>query len=135
VPKFADRGCHVVSVTDPYGHILGFPDLKLSQDRSLPHLSNSTFPTHRTTATSTALATNGVVEGVSAQYSNATIIGREHYLNINIFHRRAVSSFLYSERKVISRSGRANRKLINMFTKAATGPYPAAAPYVLAYSS
>jgi hypothetical protein len=23
---FADRGCHVVSVTDPYGHILGFLD-------------------------------------------------------------------------------------------------------------
>jgi hypothetical protein len=26
VPTFADRGCHVVSVTDPYGHILGFLD-------------------------------------------------------------------------------------------------------------
>jgi hypothetical protein len=24
VPTFADRGCHVVSVTDPYGRILGF---------------------------------------------------------------------------------------------------------------
>jgi hypothetical protein len=24
--KFADRGCHVVSVTDPYGRILGFLD-------------------------------------------------------------------------------------------------------------
>jgi hypothetical protein len=23
---FADRGCHVVSVTDPYGRILGFID-------------------------------------------------------------------------------------------------------------
>jgi hypothetical protein len=23
-PTFADRGCHVVSVTDPYGRILGF---------------------------------------------------------------------------------------------------------------
>jgi hypothetical protein len=23
---FADRGCHVVSVTDPYGRILGFLD-------------------------------------------------------------------------------------------------------------
>jgi hypothetical protein len=67
---------------------------------------------------------------VSAQYSNETITGREHYLNINIFHRRAVSSFLCSERKVILW----NQKLINMFTKAATGPYPAAAPYVLAYS-
>jgi CBS-domain-containing membrane protein len=26
VPIFADRGCHVVNVTDPYGHILGFLD-------------------------------------------------------------------------------------------------------------
>jgi hypothetical protein len=26
VPIFADRGCQVVSVTDPYGHILGFLD-------------------------------------------------------------------------------------------------------------
>jgi hypothetical protein len=24
VPTFADRGCHVVSVTDPYGRILDF---------------------------------------------------------------------------------------------------------------
>jgi hypothetical protein len=24
--RFADRGCHVVSVTDPYGRILGFLD-------------------------------------------------------------------------------------------------------------
>jgi CBS-domain-containing membrane protein len=26
VPTFADRGRHVVSVTDPYSHILGFLD-------------------------------------------------------------------------------------------------------------
>jgi hypothetical protein len=26
VPNFADRGCHVVSVPDPYGRILGFLD-------------------------------------------------------------------------------------------------------------
>jgi hypothetical protein len=26
VPNFADRGCHVVSVTDPYGRILDFVD-------------------------------------------------------------------------------------------------------------
>jgi hypothetical protein len=26
VPTFADRGCHVVSVTDLYGRILGFLD-------------------------------------------------------------------------------------------------------------
>jgi CBS-domain-containing membrane protein len=26
VPTFADRGCHLVSVTDPYGRILGFLD-------------------------------------------------------------------------------------------------------------
>jgi hypothetical protein len=28
VPIFADRGCCVISVTDPYGRILGFPDRK-----------------------------------------------------------------------------------------------------------
>jgi hypothetical protein len=26
VPNFADRGCHIVSVTDPYGRIFGFLD-------------------------------------------------------------------------------------------------------------
>jgi hypothetical protein len=26
VPTLADRGCHVVSMTDPYGRILGFLD-------------------------------------------------------------------------------------------------------------
>jgi hypothetical protein len=26
VPTFTDRGCHVASVTDPYGRILGFLD-------------------------------------------------------------------------------------------------------------
>jgi CBS-domain-containing membrane protein len=26
IAKFADRGCHMVSVTDPYGRILGFLD-------------------------------------------------------------------------------------------------------------
>jgi hypothetical protein len=31
VPTFADRGCHVVSVTDPYGRILGFLDQDVSE--------------------------------------------------------------------------------------------------------
>jgi hypothetical protein len=26
LPTFADKGCHVVSVTDPYARILGFLD-------------------------------------------------------------------------------------------------------------
>jgi hypothetical protein len=26
LPTFADKGCHVVSVTNPYGRILGFLD-------------------------------------------------------------------------------------------------------------
>jgi hypothetical protein len=26
IPTSADRGCHMVSVTDPYGRILGFLD-------------------------------------------------------------------------------------------------------------
>jgi hypothetical protein len=29
LPTFADKGCHVVSVTDPYGRILGFLDRSL----------------------------------------------------------------------------------------------------------
>jgi CBS-domain-containing membrane protein len=28
VPTFADRECHVISVMDPYGRILGFLDRK-----------------------------------------------------------------------------------------------------------
>jgi hypothetical protein len=31
VPTFADRGCHVASVTDPYGRILGFLDRQKEQ--------------------------------------------------------------------------------------------------------
>jgi hypothetical protein len=31
VLTFADRGCHVVSVTDPYGRILGFLDRSVSR--------------------------------------------------------------------------------------------------------
>jgi hypothetical protein len=26
VPTYADRGCHVISMTDPYGRIFGFLD-------------------------------------------------------------------------------------------------------------
>jgi hypothetical protein len=29
MPTFADRGCHVVGVTDPYGRILSFLDLEV----------------------------------------------------------------------------------------------------------
>jgi hypothetical protein len=30
VPTFADRGCHVVSVTDPYGRILAFETVAIT---------------------------------------------------------------------------------------------------------
>jgi hypothetical protein len=30
VPTFADRGCHVVRVTHPYGRVLGFLDRKIT---------------------------------------------------------------------------------------------------------
>jgi hypothetical protein len=33
VPTLADRGCHVVSVTDPYGRILGFLDRNCKTQR------------------------------------------------------------------------------------------------------
>jgi hypothetical protein len=58
VPTFADRVCHVVSVTDPYGRILGFLDrlLLVSPDRKdfhclkLDPLSNVRLPERRTGA-------------------------------------------------------------------------------------
>jgi hypothetical protein len=37
MPIFEDRGCHVVSVTDPYGRILGFLDRRLD-DRPVNNL-------------------------------------------------------------------------------------------------
>jgi hypothetical protein len=38
LPSFADRGCHVVSVTDPYGRILGFLDEPLLFYQIAPQL-------------------------------------------------------------------------------------------------
>jgi CBS-domain-containing membrane protein len=32
VPTFVDRGCHVVSVTDSYGRILGFLDRNINSE-------------------------------------------------------------------------------------------------------
>jgi hypothetical protein len=32
VPTFADRGCRVVSATDPHGRILGFLDRKVAKN-------------------------------------------------------------------------------------------------------
>jgi hypothetical protein len=46
VPTFAERVCHVVSVTDPYGRILGFRDrsryyfLQVTPELSSPRLSS-----------------------------------------------------------------------------------------------
>jgi hypothetical protein len=34
VPAFADRGCHVVIVTDPYGRILAFLDRKNNNNKN-----------------------------------------------------------------------------------------------------
>jgi hypothetical protein len=34
VPTFVGSGCHVVSVTDPYGRILGFLDPNVREQRS-----------------------------------------------------------------------------------------------------
>jgi hypothetical protein len=38
VPTFADRGCHVVSMMDLYGHILGFLDRKYAYKSCLNYL-------------------------------------------------------------------------------------------------
>jgi hypothetical protein len=51
LPTFADRGCHVVSVTDPYGRILGFLDssryFSIKQLLSCTHEAEWTpFQTH-----------------------------------------------------------------------------------------
>jgi hypothetical protein len=51
LPTFADRGCHVVSVTDPYGRILGFLDrshyFSIKQLLSCAHEAEWTpFQTH-----------------------------------------------------------------------------------------
>jgi hypothetical protein len=51
LPTFADRGCHVVSVTDPYGRILGFIDrsryFSIKQLLSCTHEAEWTpFQTH-----------------------------------------------------------------------------------------
>jgi hypothetical protein len=46
LPTFADRGCHVVSVTDPYGRILGFLDR--SRYFSIKYLLSSTHEAERT---------------------------------------------------------------------------------------
>jgi hypothetical protein len=46
VPTFAGRGCHMVSVTDPYGRILGFLDRETEEyiskfGRSVEHIANT----------------------------------------------------------------------------------------------
>jgi hypothetical protein len=38
VPTFADRGCHAVSVTNPYGRILDFLDQKHSHGKIIKKL-------------------------------------------------------------------------------------------------
>jgi hypothetical protein len=45
VPTFADRGCHVVSVTDPFGRVLGFLDRRHNKTKTkLLGLSPRTTP-------------------------------------------------------------------------------------------
>jgi hypothetical protein len=46
VPTFADRGCHVVSVTDRYGRILGFLD-PISCDQKFMPLSKISIQKNR----------------------------------------------------------------------------------------
>jgi hypothetical protein len=43
LPTFGDRGCHVVSVTDPYGRILGFQDRNIQHEVSIIFLTFSIF--------------------------------------------------------------------------------------------
>jgi CBS-domain-containing membrane protein len=48
VPSLSDRGCHVVSVTDPYGRILGFLD-RISVSDSVKKDVDWTYSTHGNT--------------------------------------------------------------------------------------
>jgi hypothetical protein len=41
VPTFADRGCHMVSVTDPYSRILGFLGRNLIEHKNIIHFIKS----------------------------------------------------------------------------------------------
>jgi hypothetical protein len=43
VPTFADRGCHMVSVTNPCGRNLGFLDQIVCNNRPITTLSNIKF--------------------------------------------------------------------------------------------
>jgi CBS-domain-containing membrane protein len=49
VPAFADRGCHVISVTDLYGRILGFLDQSESYRTIIKALAEkqAEFHTHK----------------------------------------------------------------------------------------
>jgi hypothetical protein len=73
LPTFVDRGCHVVSVTDPYGRILGFLDrsryFSIKKLLSCTHEAEWTpFQTHYFFSSSAGNRTR--VSGSVAKYSD-----------------------------------------------------------------
>jgi hypothetical protein len=50
VPTFADIGCHVVSITDPYDRILGFLDRRRSFFSNSSSMMESTLSTKKHTS-------------------------------------------------------------------------------------
>jgi hypothetical protein len=61
-PIFADRGCHVVIVTDPYGRILGFLDR--SRNFSIKYLLSCTHEAEWTPFQTHCFSENLVVLGI-----------------------------------------------------------------------
>jgi hypothetical protein len=95
MPTFADRGCHVVSVTDPYGRILGFPDrLKLSN----PQINSKSFhcltPDVFGRGCSIARTDLGFRLGKGTRVRNQKTLNN-HFTEMKIFYCRQISN-IYS---------------------------------------
>jgi hypothetical protein len=94
LPTSADRGCHVVSVTDSYGHILGF----LDRICCVNPIDNTYYaPITRTPSTHTKYFTRTLAQSILLEHSKKTL-----HLDIHIMYftgwqndssrRRCVSS-------------------------------------------
>jgi hypothetical protein len=78
VPTSADRGSHVVSVTDPYGRILGF----LDRTCSVNPIDNTHYaPITTTPSTRTKHFTSTLAQSISLEHSNKAL-----HLNIRTMY-------------------------------------------------
>jgi hypothetical protein len=70
VPTSADRGCHVVSVTDPYGRILGF----LDRTCCVNPIDNTHYaPITTTPSTRTKYFTRTLAQSTSLKHSHKAL--------------------------------------------------------------